>query len=533
MDWPQLEPFRPKCLQGMNLLFATQSDSLPMFVALAEALAKRLGNGRCAFTLADSWSYADWLRRNPSFETQGHYLLKEWHLTGVRDNDPDYALLERYERELGGPGLFGAIVADRRLIMGADCTYTQDYRRRFSDRELLSILQTATVAVDRMFEAIQPDAVVTFICVTILDYLVYLFARARGVRVLNLRTTRIGNHVHFSSTLNDPSPELLMSMAQVGREDPAILEGARAHINLVRTTHGRYEGVVKASAKPAQKIKLSGSVLISSWRLSQTWWRYRCSESFRDNHCPGPLRPIVFKGLINPWRARRADKLLRASYSLSQGLAGRRFAFYPMHTEPEVSLLVYGRPLLNQIEVIRAIALSLPAGMALVVKEHPWMVGKRSIGSYRKLLNIPNVLLAPPESEARYWVKAAAVTVVLTSSVGLEAAILGRPVVTLGHCPFNALPDLMVRRCADLMRLPQTLREMLESHSHDEGALEQYVAAVMQFSVKVNLYSTLLGRSSTFSSEGSHFTDDIKRLANYAAVCLKRPVVKVTEAAEW
>ena len=516
----------------MNLLFATQSDSLPLFVELAEILAKRRGKGRCAFTLADSWAYADWLQRNPGFESQDHYLLKEWHLTEVRDADPDYALLERYERELGGPGLFGAVVADRRLIMGHDCTYTQDYRRRFSDRELLSILQTAVVEVDRMFEEVKPDAVFTFICVTLLDYLVYLFARARGVRVFNLRTTRIGNHVHFSSTINDPSPEFLVAMARVKREGSPRLEAARAHIASVRATHGRYEGVVAASASPIQQVKVRGG-LLAAWRLSRTWWRYRHSESFNDNHCPGPLRPLLFKGLLNPLRARRVDRLLRPGYLQTKDLAGRRFAFYPMHTEPEVSLLVYARPLLNQIEVVRSIALSLPAGMILVVKEHPWMVGKRSIGSYRKLLNIPNVILAPPETEARSWIQAAALTVVLTSSVGLEAALLQRPVVSLGHCPFNALPAEMVRRCADLMRLPQVLREMLERHDHDEAALEHYVAAVMECSVKVNLYSVLLGRRFTYNNQSSTFGEDIKRLADYTERCLDAPVAEAPEAAEW
>ncbi len=517
----------------MNMLFATQSDSLPLFVALSEALAKRRSKGRNAFTLADSWAYADWLRLHPDFEAQEHYLLKEWHLTGVRDADPDYALLERYERELGGPGLFGAVVADRRLIMGPDCTYTQDYRRRFTDRELLSILQTAVVAVDRMFEEVRPDAVFTFICVTLLDYLVYLFARARGVRVVNLRTTRVGNHVHLSSTLNDPSPELLVAIAQVQRTGSPMLEAARAHIASVRTTHGRYEGVVVASAKPAQKVKIDLGLLTAAFRLSQTWWRYRRSESFHDNHCPGPLRPLLFKGLINPLRARRIDRLLRPLYVRPTDLAGRRFAFYPLHTEPEVSLLVYARPYLNQIEVVRSIALSLPAAMVLVVKEHPWMVGKRSVGSYRKLLNIPNVVLSPPECDARDWIQSADLTVVLTSSVGLEAALLQRPVVSLGHCPFNALPARMVRRCADMTLLPQVLREMLKGHNHDETALEHYVAAVMECSVAVNLYSVLLGRQTTYSSQASAFDEDIERLADYSLRYLDRPPVRTSESTEW
>jgi hypothetical protein len=64
------------------------------------------------------------------------------------------AKLAKYENKLvgpndTGPGLFGAIVADRRLLMGPDCSYSQDYRRRFSDAELLRILQNGCEAMEK------------------------------------------------------------------------------------------------------------------------------------------------------------------------------------------------------------------------------------------------------------------------------------------------------------------------------------------------------------------------------------------------
>ncbi|UCH34035.1 MAG: hypothetical protein JSV65_15990, partial [Armatimonadota bacterium] len=126
----------------MNVLYSTQSESLPLFSALHAALTADGVGERAGFVVADSQAYGRWLAQRPGFESEGHQLLKEWEVTAVRSGRPVLAKLAAYERTLGGQaGLFGAIVADRRLFMGPDCTYSQDYRRRFSDDELLCILQ--------------------------------------------------------------------------------------------------------------------------------------------------------------------------------------------------------------------------------------------------------------------------------------------------------------------------------------------------------------------------------------------------------
>jgi hypothetical protein len=521
----------------MNVLFCTQSESLQLFDALGTAMKSRLPIERIGFVVADSMAYGRWLATRPDFEVEGHEILKEWEVTARPLGTPDLTRLARFEDMIGGEaGLFGAIVADRRMFMGPDCVFTQDYRRRYSDDELLFILQRGIERVEDLFDRLKPDLVVSFICVTMLDYLAYLVAKARGIRFLNLRPTRIGDRVSFSCSLNDPSPEFVQSYCNVIANGSPCLDEARHYIRRVREHHGRYEGVVRPSAKPALKINsLRLSIWKAAWRVAKNYWSYFFSIARTDNHVPDPLRALLFATVVNPFRARRAAVLLRDRYITREQLNNARYAFYPLHTEPEVSLLVYGRPFINQIEIIRQLAISLPADMILVVKEHPWMVGKRSQASYSNLINIPRVHLARPDMEARELIGGARLVAVITGSVALEAAMLGKPVVTFGDCPYNLLPSSMVRRCDDTRRLQLIIREVLLRHVTNDAALEAYVAAVYEISASVNLYSVLLGKKNVHVERaGAAYAEEVAKLADYLKDCFHgAPSVAHAEAAAW
>ena len=508
----------------MRILYCTQSSSLRLFHALNSALASDLNVARVGFTLADSYNYEQWLNEKADFESEDHYLLKEWEITGKRNLKPDLEKLARFEREVGGEaGLFGAIVADRRLFMGPDCTYTQDYRRRFTDDELLCILQRGLEEMERLFDTLNPDVLVSFISVTMLDYLAYLFAKARGVRILNLRPTRVGDRVSFSNTLNDPSPELAAAVAQLeGGRDSKFLQDAKNYIKRVREEHGRYEGVVSPSDQPALKANTSRHMKLSGvFSAARNYLRYRSSTAASDNHVPDPLRNMIFTAFINPRRAKKVRGVLQADYVSGQSLKNLRYIFFPLHTEPEVSLLVYGRPYVNQIEIIRMLAMSLPIDMVLVVKEHPWMVGKRSMDAYKKMLNIPRVRLADPKLEARTLIQESDMVAVITGSVALEAAMLGKPVITFGDCPYNLLPDSMVRRCDDPRHIQTVVRKALNEYTGDDNALENYIAAVFETSVSANLYSVLLGKKNVHVEQSSSYNDEIAKLAEYIGSILR------------
>jgi CDP-glycerol glycerophosphotransferase (TagB/SpsB family) len=169
------------------------------------------------------------------------------------------------------------------------------------------------------------------------------------------------------------------------------------------------------------------------------------------------------------------------------------------------------------------LAISLPVDTVLVVKEHPWMVGKRSLSAYKKILNIPRVKFADPRMEARTLVKDAELVAVITSSVALEAALLGKPVLTFGDCPFNILPSNMVRRCDDPRKLNCILQDLLTGYRNNEDAIYAYIAAVFETSVSINLYSVLLAKKNVHIERGSEYVEEISKLATHVRQIFVKP----------
>lgn len=496
----------------MNILCVTQGQGLRFFSALAEQLAPE-GTGRRSFIVSESIFYnRTWLKNQPGFEAKND-VLKEWDLTSVRNRPVDFALLERYEAELGGPGVFGALFADRRMVMGPFCAFQQDYRRRFSDDELYSILQECLVRLDEFLTLTRPDIICGFICVTPLEYLISLFARARGIRYINLRTSRISNYFLLGSTILDPSPEIVDAYTRLLSGNNPHTEQALAHINNVRSKAVKYEGVVPPSQKPPV---LRNSFLVRSLMVVRALadiLLLRDQGAKNDNAVAPRVRSEIIKNFIVPWRALILSRKLENLYVNPEDMKGKDFAFFPLHTEPELQLLVYSRPYSNQIEAIRAIAMALPPSMTLVIKEHPWMVGKRKAGYYKKLAAIPRVALSAPHIDTSCYVEQARMVITLGSSVGLDAAMFAKPVITLGHCLYNVLPDYMVRRVGDLSLLPWAIRDILNNYHYSEEAMCALIGAVMEHGVGVNFYSVLLNKAGVHKEQPTTFEQDINILA--------------------
>jgi hypothetical protein len=199
------------------------------------------------------------------------------------------------------------------------------------------------------------------------------------------------------------------------------------------------------------------------------------------------------------------------------------YAFFPLHTEPEVTLLVHSKPYLNQIEAVRLLSHNLPVGMKLVVKEHPWSIGKRPLSYYRKLLEIPNVMLAHPSMKSRELISHSQLITVIAGSIGFEGLMLNKPVIVLGGAPFSFLSSSMIRHISNPNLLGDQIRDLLENYQFKEEALLCYIAAVMSSSVRVDFYSRLIGRQGVYredlheqdSDEDKEREIQIERLARY------------------
>jgi len=509
----------------MNAIFMTQSSNVHMFYGLMEALREPLQLGRVGFYLSDSWFFRMFREHTPDIESGAYVLLKEWDITTKGERaKADISLLRHYEEVLGMPDLWGAIIADRRIIYGQKFALRQDYRPRLNHDEILAILQEGLIAIERFFDIVQPDFVASFQCTTFGEYLAYLLARQRGVPFLNLRPTRVANYVIYGESIFEPSRRVQEQYERYltqGIQDQWT-KRAQDYLLHARQEDARYEGVISPSRKPPKTGRIAR--MAPRWdllRLLRQEYHYRFRSPRCDANAPGVLVPYLYRVLLNPLRAHWINARFGKRYLSETDLDSLDYAFFPLHTEPEVTLMIYSRPYLNQIEVVRNIAYNLPVGMKLVVKEHPWSVGKRPVSYYQKLLAIPNVCLADPALPARPLIAHSHIVATIAGSVGFEAVLLGKPVVTFGGTPYEILPSTIVRRVRDLNRLGIEIADLLCQSEYQEHAVISYVAAIMSQSVPINLYSTLMRREGTHVSE--HHSDaeqDIKALAQYTVATL-------------
>ena len=422
-------------------------------------------------------------------------ILTEWNLLGDLPEtvDPEYlATLEsRYGEEFP---LFRSIVSDRRYLLSPRSSYVQDYCRRFDDDYLTRVICHFFYNVEEFFDRFKPDLVLGFICVTLLDYVTYQVAKQRGVKVFNVRHTRVGNRVVAEPTLVDPSPEF--SQAFQDMKHSSAVEALRHEIDALLATYSggdtKYEGTVAPSKKPIHVPK-------SGFResLLNKLGKHFKSMLFDDRNDPYYIPrfdEFLNRRLLSPLRARAMFHKFKEELVREEDLGALKYAFFPLHTEPEVSLLVYGFPYLNQLELIRIIAMSLPLDCVLLVKEHPWMVGKRKNSYYRKLLNIPRVKLVSPEIKAREVIVNSEIVTVISGSVAIEAMCRRKPVVTFGDSLVDVMPSHMVVHCKDLRSLHLDFNQLKKTYAYSEEDVFAFFATLLTRSCGINMYSNLLDK---------------------------------------
>jgi hypothetical protein len=509
----------------VNVLFLTQNRTLDVFDGVRKLWVKDGLNPRASFYVADGRYYLEYLERHPQFERESASVLKEWELaSAAKKKRVDDRYLEARRNLYGAAELQKALGADRRLILGPFSTLVEDRRRRYSDSELQAILEVNLRALEDLFDREKPDLVVSFICVTLGEYLASVIARARGIRFVNLRPSRIRNYFFCGEDVHEPSAELSKNFASfLGGNAPIDEEARRVAqevLDAARKSQVYYEGVIPAQEQPkdaslSKSVRAPGASLAVKLRRMLAHLR----EPLRsDPHFIGFAYPLLHARFFKRRRMRQAREWIQNHALPVAELKGIRYAFYPLHKEPEVTLLVYGRGFTDQLEAIRRIAAALPQGMRLVVKEHPACVGYRSSAFYRELLSIPNVSLVRTETPSRDLVEGCALVTVIGGSVGLEAVLSGKPVVTLGHTPFEILPRHLLRRADSYADLPLVISQLLADYRADDHAVKGYLASVIQMSTPLDFYSKLLGRENVVQfekGEGNARDEHLRRLARF------------------
>jgi CDP-glycerol glycerophosphotransferase (TagB/SpsB family) len=136
-----------------------------------------------------------------------------------------------------------------------------------------------------------------------------------------------------------------------------------------------------------------------------------------------------------------------------------RFVFFGLHMQPESSIDVFAHFFSNQERVIEMIARSLPPTHTLLIKLHKSDAPNYSSAQLERLSRFPGVTLVSPYADAYEFIGKADLVFAIQGTIGLEAALLGKPVIMFGDSPTKVFPS--VSTAGKVTDLPALVRQKL------------------------------------------------------------------------
>lgn len=192
----------------------------------------------------------------------------------------------------------------------------------------------------------------------------------------------------------------------------------------------------KKRSKRQILIKLAREI---AKKILFTYWKkkYKDPQSFHYN----AIFPNENAITITSLKQLSANSFYNQSFDdiLEKAKQYKDVVFWPLAMCPESAICYMNKDsrLSDYKHIINKVVGSLPNDVLLIVKEHPSAVGFRPVDHYESIVNNQSVLFASMNISTGKLIEIADKILINTSSTtGIEAAVLGKPVLSLGSCHY-------------------------------------------------------------------------------------------------
>jgi len=292
-----------------------------------------------------------------------------------------------------------------------------------------------------IFNEYKPDAIVGEPPSGLFHEVAYYFCKKNNIPYIGMCGSRFENRIEvydseFTNSKYEKTFNEIKNTAIAEEEKnfaKAFIRGFVSHkqvpfyVGLAKIYFTQY-GLVKHYIK---RVKESGILLFKCFLKVRRFKGFDYETEIALKHA-----------IITPWRAekRKFKILFQKNIFFKIGDTDKNFFFFPLHYQPEASTSVWATYYNDQLNTIKNIAFTLPFPYKLYVKEHPASIGLRSGGFYKKLKELPNVVLISPEENIENIIRKSSGVITLTGTAGMEAALSGKPVYVLGNVFYTYHP---------------------------------------------------------------------------------------------
>ena len=341
---------------------------------------------------------------------------------------------------------------------------------KFTYEEILSISEEESKFFESVLNEINPDFVMMIVTDLHRNHLFSEICRASKINILILSPSRFGYRASISSDFDkiDGFDEKSVDYSNMPQKSEKQLQEYVTKYD----TRGSIDRAVN------REFKLGVAKIL---KRHLEFLLFICNNKYREFYGNWGITRFKFltqNEFMIPFIIKRWYRGIFLNKNSKLNIEPNQpFIYYPLQHEPERTLLLDAPYYTNQIELITNIAKSIPAGYKLYVKEHFSMKGKawRETSYYKKIKEIPNVVLIHPSANTEQILKNCSLILTLTGFSGLEAAFYKKPSIVFGKPSYYYLP--FVHRIKNIEDLPRIIRECLEK-KFDFSYLNHYIKLI-------------------------------------------------------
>lgn len=191
------------------------------------------------------------------------------------------------------------------------------------------------------------------------------------------------------------------------------------------------------------------------------------------------------------------------------------FVFFPLHTEPKSSLLVEAQAADHQLAILNWLAKTVPAGWYVIVKEHPAQASARTNPFWEQVRRYPNVIVGATLERAEEYARRAKAVAVINSTVGIQAALAGTPVITFHkHYVARLMPHVLYADSYDttVAAMRRVVNGELPAQAERWAAARAYLEAFAAFEFPIDDPALLAGRAASEALSAATFDTLYRKL---------------------
>ena len=376
--------------------------------------------------------------------------------------DFDKISIEEIENDLQIDSVWKNLIhVDRSIIYTPGKKWRYSYRQQVSDSDALKIVKLNYLLVkNEIFGDKKPDLIILPNFGSIFHNVLYHYAKRYKVECWMSTASKISNRMMLTNSI-DYRLNYLFNDFKNFEPKTASLDFAKKYLDkfkkeIIKPTHLDY-----ANDPHFNAFNFYKKFIIRFIKLPLSLYRhfkrntnklnpkiYRTTDNIRTHQ--------VFLNFFFYYYNLLNLKLMKYDELKKIG----KYAYFPLHLQPEVSTNLWAPMFSNLSEVVRQIAISLPSGITLVVKEHPIMLGRRSKKFFEKLKSLPNVKVVHPSTQTNEIInnESCELVSVISGTTAFEAAILGKKVITFTNAFWNILPN--VTTCTDMTKFTEEFKKI-------------------------------------------------------------------------